>query len=165
MLSNTLGVGSNSLRNKVNAFNLIIPCSKCGESTIHPVKNKSQLAEKKSFARNNPILCDECIASELERVRPESRNKKEKQETNRKNKITELQAMPYEEYLKTDHWKRVKKSALSRVDYRCTKCGRKNVQLDVHHLTYGHKGYEYPQDLKVVCRPCHERIHGRKFNA
>lgn len=67
-------------------------------------------------------------------------------------------AMPYEDYLRTIHWKAAKKSALKRVGYRCQVCYAKG-RLHVHHRTYERLGCELLSDLTVLCEPCHELFH------
>lgn len=61
----------------------------------------------------------------------------------------------YPEYLKTDHWLARRSEAKRRAGYRCEECGAKHVRLEVHHLTYKNIGAERPEDLQVLCRPCH----------
>ena len=52
---------------------------------------------------------------------------------------------------------------LSIAGYRCEQCGARD-RLDVHHLTYDRfGGDERMSDLRVLCRPCHNKAHGRKF--
>jgi 5-methylcytosine-specific restriction endonuclease McrA len=69
-----------------------------------------------------------------------------------------LRVIPYSEYLETDHWKKQRASALRRADYRCQLCN-KSGELHVHHRTYERRGCESPNDLIVLCRPCHEKFH------
>ena len=49
----------------------------------------------------------------------------------------ELCAMPYEEYLRSPHWKRKREERLRTMGYRCQICNRSasETQLDVHHRT------------------------------
>ncbi len=72
--------------------------------------------------------------------------------------VAALRALPYQEYLKTDHWQKMRKAALERADHRCQACYAKDVQLDVHHRTYERLGEELPEDLFVLCHVCHEAI-------
>ena len=71
-----------------------------------------------------------------------------------------LRSLPYPEYLKTDHWRRVRRHAIERANRRCEQCNRRG-QLDVHHLTYDNLGQEAACDVVALCRPCHEREHER----
>lgn len=69
-----------------------------------------------------------------------------------------LATMPYADYLRTEHWQGVRTAALTRAHNRCQLCDAAGV-LNVHHRTYARRGREKPQDVIVLCRPCHERHH------
>ena len=66
----------------------------------------------------------------------------------------------YQEYLKSDHWREVRKEKLKEAGYKCERCGAKE-SLDIHHLTYARLGHERMSDLQALCRPCHRKA-GRK---
>lgn len=66
----------------------------------------------------------------------------------------------YEAYLKSPQWADKRLSAIERAGRRCQVCAAKGAPLDVHHNGYRNLGNEPPEDLLVVCRGCHERIHG-----
>lgn len=72
--------------------------------------------------------------------------------------IAKLRDMPYDEYLKTDHWLHVREAALERDGYRCRLCNS-TERLNVHHRTYERRGEELPGDLTTLCQPCHESFH------
>jgi phage terminase large subunit GpA-like protein len=61
------------------------------------------------------------------------------------------------EYLKSDHWKLLKKSKLNQINC-CEICGS-NLNLDVHHLNYKNLYDVTEEDLQVLCRFHHEEIH------
>ena len=68
-----------------------------------------------------------------------------------------LRLMPYEQYLRTDHWREVRRAILRRDRFQC-RCG--GAAIDVHHnLGYKNKGFELPADLLSQCRPCHTTFH------
>ena len=50
-------------------------------------------------------------------------------------------------------------------DFKCTNCGHIHVSLDVHHLSYEHLWKEPDEDLLVVCRECHSKIHNHTTEA
>ena len=60
-------------------------------------------------------------------------------------------------YLKSDHWKLLREEKLER-NNKCEKCGEK-YSLDIHHIKY--KGlYDVRiEDLKTLCRVCHDKEH------
>jgi 5-methylcytosine-specific restriction endonuclease McrA len=68
-------------------------------------------------------------------------------------------AMPYADYLRTEHWQSTRLRALQRAGFQCKDCEISGVQLDVHHLTYDRLGREAESDLIVLCHRCHERAH------
>lgn len=74
--------------------------------------------------------------------------------------ITKLRklGMTYKEYLKTDHWREVKRRYYSRNSKECRICGAKhNVHL--HHKTYKRLGREYDMDLVPLCKRHHNELH------
>lgn len=80
-----------------------------------------------------------------------------KEEKNQKH-IEYLRALPYNEYLLTDHWQQKRVGALGRAGSRCQVCNAPKT-LNVHHRTYKHRGYEYDEDLIVLCKGCHQLFH------
>lgn len=51
-----------------------------------------------------------------------------------------------------------RKSVLTRAWGRCESCGRR-AALDLHHLHYRSVGEEKPEDLRALCRECHDAAH------
>ena len=77
--------------------------------------------------------------------------------------VGHLRAIPYAQYLDSAAWRATRDDALARGNYTCAGCGQWSPDgsgLQVHHLTYARRGHEMPEDLQVLCRPCHERAHG-----
>lgn len=81
--------------------------------------------------------------------------------------ITARRRMPYPDYLKTDHWKRVKIAMLIAHRARCQSSHcfgldsywADESSLHVHHVSYKNRGCERFADLRLLCNLCHERIH------
>ena len=73
----------------------------------------------------------------------------------------------YEEYLKTQFWHAKRDLAYKRSGFKCEHCGLEPpkegsylpIIFDVHHLTYERLGYEDQEDLQVLCRNCHRKVH------
>lgn len=65
----------------------------------------------------------------------------------------------YDKYLRSKHWKKIRKKALDRAQYQCQLCASKDAVLDVHHNNYNNIGKEEEKDLIVLCRPCHRKFH------
>jgi len=65
----------------------------------------------------------------------------------------------YDEYLKSDAWKRKRYVVLRRDNWKCVKCGARATQ--VHHKRYAKSGIgREPIDWLVsVCRGCHQSRH------
>ena len=65
----------------------------------------------------------------------------------------------YNEYLKSDEWKRKRYVVLKRDNWTCQYCGAKATE--VHHLKYAYYqiGKEPIKWLVSVCRPCHKKQH------
>ena len=66
--------------------------------------------------------------------------------------------MTYRDYLKSDHWRELKKHKLKRTEKKCAICGTLN-QIDCHHVLYKNIHDVTTADLRWLCRPCHERAH------
>lgn len=62
-------------------------------------------------------------------------------------------------YLQSDAWKRISEEVRKRARGRCEKC-RQNPIEDIHHLTYVRLGCERLEDLRALCRLCHQASHG-----
>ena len=67
----------------------------------------------------------------------------------------------YNIYLHSRTWKIIASAAIVRANFKCANCGPDwTDHLEVHHLTYVRVGGdEHPEDLVVLCRPCHRRLH------
>ena len=66
--------------------------------------------------------------------------------------------MNYDEYIKSNLWRKRRYSALERVGFRCELCGEVD-SLEVHHKTYERLGNEDPGDLVVLCKIHHWKAH------
>ena len=71
---------------------------------------------------------------------------------------TSLEDMPYDEYMKTEHWDKTRKAAYKRAGHRCQLCNG-NGKMHCHHRTYENRGHEKPGDLIVLCEDCHAKFH------
>jgi hypothetical protein len=77
----------------------------------------------------------------------------------------------YDKYLETPHWKAFQKRAFEEQrqrlgHYRCEHCPpdapRSKEPLHVHHRTYERLGDELLEDVVIICRDCHIKIHGHR---
>ena len=70
----------------------------------------------------------------------------------------------YENYITSEKWRRKRLQRLKLDNYRCNKCGCKDItQLHVHHKTYKNLGNEnVEKDLITLCQKCHTKLHQRR---
>ena len=71
----------------------------------------------------------------------------------------------YEVYLRSRAWRAFRAEMLALTEGTCEGCGVSESEslllvLDLHHLCYDRLGWELPDDVRVLCRPCHENEHG-----
>lgn len=71
----------------------------------------------------------------------------------------------YRWYLKSPEWKERRLKALIRADYRCERCNKFGLELQVHHLSYANLGHERDDELQVVCVPCHGKADTERRGA
>ncbi len=84
-----------------------------------------------------------------------------KRQTVTPERIAELRAMPYQDYLRTQDWLRRRAVKLEISEYRCQLCNS-SEGLQVHHRTYERLGCEKMGDLIVLCKECHALFHERR---
>ena len=55
-------------------------------------------------------------------------------------------------------------ATLMRDLYQCTQCGKKNTNLDAHHIIWKeHGGKDTIENLITLCKQCHEKVHKGKL--
>ena len=68
----------------------------------------------------------------------------------------------YRQYLRSDHWRQLRRRILARDGYTCTDCGSRE-KLQVHHLCYRPVLEDaLDADLATLCQECHKKVHGRR---
>lgn len=69
--------------------------------------------------------------------------------------------MTYQGWIKSDEWKKIARNKLKQSGFQCELCGT-GYNLQVHHITYEHifAESEHMDDLAVLCKECHEQVHG-----
>lgn len=73
----------------------------------------------------------------------------------------------YFAYLRSHHWRQLRKRRLAKARWRCERCGRvdphhdarRGTRLHVHHKNYARLSNERMSDLMALCRACHARQH------
>ena len=68
------------------------------------------------------------------------------------------------DYLKSEHWRRMRKHIYEKYKGKCKKCGRafSSEHMNVHHLTYKRIGNEKDSDLTLLCETCHQLLHATR---
>jgi hypothetical protein len=74
-------------------------------------------------------------------------------------RLAELRAIPYRDYLRTPGWRRTRAAALVRAGNACSLDVTHTDRLEVHHRTYERLGAELVTDLVVLCHSCHQLHH------
>lgn len=64
-----------------------------------------------------------------------------------------------DKYLKSEDWKTLRDSKVARCGNICALCQKEQSSVDVHHLKYKHLYDVTHDDLRVLCRDCHNKIH------
>lgn len=82
-----------------------------------------------------------------------------------RSEVERLRALPYADYLQSEHWKTTRRVVVWDADFRCQLCNTCELGqpwgLHVHHRTYERLGYERRQDLIALCPDCHARFHDK----
>lgn len=68
----------------------------------------------------------------------------------------------YEEYINSGAWKMFRLAIIAQRGCVCERCGTAGP-VDAHHLTYKRLGYELPEDIRLLCRACHQLMHPEKI--
>jgi len=69
----------------------------------------------------------------------------------------------YQKFIRSAKWQKIRLRALDNRGHKCEKCGSLK-KLHVHHLNYkGFGGNEQDNDLQILCRSCHMRVHRYKY--
>lgn len=67
------------------------------------------------------------------------------------------QSAEYKKYISSAKWRNIRKDLFRVRGKKCESCGYGSATLHVHHLTYDRFGNENLADLKILCKPCHDK--------
>ena len=156
MIKELLGLKFHEITNYLKNDYNDIKCEKCSELVIFKSKQNY-----KDFIKYNKGLCNKC--EEIERKNKIEYDLKHNAELllEYNKKVNILKSMNYKDYLKTEHWMKIRIKSLNNAKYSCQICNNKKCQLDVHHKTYERRGEEKYNDLIVLCRDCHSLFHSQ----
>ena len=71
----------------------------------------------------------------------------------------------YWQKLQDPRWQKKRLEVFQRDGFKCSDCGNKELQLEVHHEYYisGREPWEYPLSaFKTLCHPCHDQLKSGK---
>jgi 5-methylcytosine-specific restriction endonuclease McrA len=97
-------------------------------------------------------------------VKPPKRNKpiKNKDGFVLKEKYKQDRKLAYNKYILSNEWASFRRSIIKERGYRCEICGCDDKVIHAHHLTYERFMRELPQDIQLLCVPCHRKVHDKK---
>jgi 5-methylcytosine-specific restriction endonuclease McrA len=101
------------------------------------------------------LLCGGCTEFRLQQHNEECRAARLAQQA----RAAQLYKMGAK-YMEQEEWQVRRVLALTRAGHQCQTCASRDTTLDVHHNSYKNYGNETPQDLVVLCRSCHQKLHG-----
>lgn len=80
-----------------------------------------------------------------------------------KKDIGKINGIDYNEYIRSDEWKKKRILVAQRENHRCQMCGELVVvHYHIHHKTYARFGNEDLDDLMFLCEDCHTKLHREK---
>lgn len=145
---NCLGYNHSVKRNYV----IKLYCEKVGLAI--PFKKQRVGFVTKELKRNgSPIY----LKGEFTIIRTKVKTKKKSKRQKKVEK--EQRKVDYNKYLRSSEWKTFKSGLIKIRGNKCEKCGKTNVVLDGHHLTYERFTKELPRDVVLLCRSCHDEVH------
>jgi 5-methylcytosine-specific restriction endonuclease McrA len=103
---------------------------------------------------DRPDMFDLLPASVLLTGRLDPKRKK-KHRGNRRPKSKRL-TTEYLAWINSPQWQMFKLSIIAARGMKCEACGR-DGRVDLHHLHYRTLGAERPDDVRLLCYPCHQR--------
>lgn len=75
-------------------------------------------------------------------------------------KDTNEECIGYKEYLKSNHWKKLRRRYVKKTSI-CEMCNKNKSNLQLHHKTYVNLGNEDREDLMIPCPKCHAEVHAK----
>lgn len=70
--------------------------------------------------------------------------------------------LTYDQYLRSPWWRARRAAVIRHRGEKCERCDCRHG-LQLHHRTYVRLFRERPQDVELLCEPCHLRTHGLDF--
>jgi len=70
-----------------------------------------------------------------------------------------IHSAEYSKVISSARWKKLRLQRIASAKGRCERCGRwptYSRELELHHRTYERLGNELPDDVELLCVPCHK---------
>lgn len=67
----------------------------------------------------------------------------------------------YFDYMQSKAWQIFRQRVFAARSRMCERCGTGAGPLQIHHISYARFGHEELEDVKVLCVPCHKKMHPR----
>lgn len=128
-------------------------CLHCSASFLIWVHSRTARAQVRNESGTANPKWRSCPACDREHLRELGRLRKKKGQP-----LTREHREAYSRYLRSPQWRERRDAAVKRAKGKCELCSSKQ-RLNVHHRFYGRIGQERPEDLTVLCEPCHEKFH------
>lgn len=151
----------NQFNESIANVKFYIRCWQCKTEHGFGFRSITSLKEYKAGSNSDRFLCQQC-ADLRKRTDVASRANYKQQVEARDAEIQRLKAMPYPEYLQTEHWKEFARLARRKARFHCQLCNSDKQPLHVHHRTYQRRGCEELGDVIVLCEVCHDTFHDRR---
>lgn len=140
-------ISSTALKRYLRQSGFNLNCPKCGKV----LKFESHKRHEVNYRAEVWCTCGEYAGMFI----PEAFIQYDPQKT----RLVFLKNMDYLLYLLTPEWNEKRKRLIALANYTCQWCNAQNTVLQLHHLTYAHRGDEPDEDLIVLCKDCHEKHH------
>lgn len=136
-------------------------CIDCWQSIGNAIKHELLSAEERDLARDFDIEARDNYWKNRIESRNSGISESARQDLARIAKDLDDRKRFYNEYLKSDDWRKLRRKVIERESDLCQGCRGAPIQ-EVHHLNYDRLGNELLTDLVGVCRSCHLKFHPDK---
>lgn len=122
-----------------------------------PISKKADKFILSQYKTNGSKICSSIKLADSQRKVGVKKSKTERREKALSRK------KEYTKYINSFKWKKFRQSIIDERGHRCEDCGNTSGVIHAHHLTYERFMNELPSDIRLLCIPCHEIVHGRKI--
>ncbi len=143
--------------------NLISPVYSNPNAVKYDFKDERRRHRKSKISSDefDKVSADEFVYGRTKNQRKAKRRAKKKAARIAKRKALHQDRVKYDAYMRSQEWAAFRITIFAERGRRCERCGTRNGVMHLHHLTYARFTHELPQDVQIVCVPCHESIHGK----